>query len=475
MTKIAEFEQFDAIGLAEIVRKGYLPATDILDEVITRTEAVNPKINAIVHKMYDQARATIAHGLPAGPLSGVPYMLKDLGALYTGSPTTSGSRFFADYIPDHDSTMTARLRRAGLVICAKTATPEFGQTTTTESVLFGQTRNPWNREFSAGGSSGGAAAAVAARILPAAHATDGGGSIRIPASCCAVFGLKPTRARTPFGPDFGEGWSGASIAHAVTRTVRDSAALLDAVHGPDAGDPYYAPHFLGKFLVEVGKPTGKLQIALTTTSFNDSEVDPECAAAAKDAARLCESLGHNVEEARPEINGSELAESQRIIVISNIRTTLDARAKAVGRDYTDDDVEPMTWASAHAASKVTGADYARSIQGVHRAGRAVGRFFEKYHVLLTPTMASAVLPLGIPSLQHLTDEEFRIPLMRTIGFTALFNAAGNPAMSVPLAWSRSGLPIGIQFAGRFGDEALLFRLASQLEQARPWSTRSPQL
>jgi Asp-tRNA(Asn)/Glu-tRNA(Gln) amidotransferase A subunit family amidase len=475
MAKIAEFEEFDAIALGEIVRKGYLPASDVLDEVIARIEAVNPKLNAIVYKMYDQARETIARGLPAGPLSGVPYMLKDLGALYTGSPTTSGSRFFADYVADHDSTMTARLRGAGLVICAKTASPEFGQTTTTESALFGQTRNPWHREFSAGGSSGGAAAAVAARILPAAHATDGGGSIRIPASCCGLFGLKPTRARTPHGPDFGEGWSGASIAHAVTRSVRDSAALLDAVHGPEAGDPYCAPYFLGKYLVEAGKAPRKLKIALTTTSFNGSEVDRECAAAANDAARLCESLGHQLEEARPEINGPELAEAQRMIVICNIRVAVDSRAQQLGRAYTTDDLEPMTLASVKAADKVTGADYARSIQSIHRAGRVVGRFFEKYDVLLTPTMATTVLPLGLASLKHLADEHFRIPLLRTIGFTALFNAAGNPAMSVPLAWSKSGLPIGIQFAGRFGDEATLFRLASQLEQARPWADRKPTL
>jgi Asp-tRNA(Asn)/Glu-tRNA(Gln) amidotransferase A subunit family amidase len=446
-----------------------------LETVIARIERRNPKINAVVTKMYDQARAAISAGLPEGPFTGVPYLLKDLHLFYAGVPTTYGSRFFADFVPDHDSTMTLRLKRAGLVICGKTNTPEFGQSTSTEPVLFGPTRNPWNLHFSSGGSSGGSAAAVASGMVPMAHATDGGGSIRVPASCCGLFGLKPTRARNPYGPDLGEGWSGASVGHAVTRTVRDSAALLDATAGPDVGDPYWAPPPVRPFLEEVGLSPGQFRIALCTTTFNGSPVDRDCLDAANDAAGLCQSLGHSVEEAQPQINGSELGEAQRVIVISNVRSTLDARARAAGISWTEENVERITYASAKDADSISGADYAKSVQAIHREGRQVGRFFEKYDLLLSPTMACAPLPLGQPDMMSTDPDAFRTPLLRTIGFTALFNAAGNPAMSVPLYWNSAGLPIGIQFAGRFGDEATLLRLAAQLEQARPWANRRPAL
>lgn len=475
MKRISEFKKYDGLGLAELVKRREVQAVELLDMVIERIEALNPKVNAVVTRMYDQAQEAIKLGLPAGPFTGVPYFLKDLHLLYTGVPTTYGSRFFADYRPDHDSTMTLRLKKAGLVICAKTNTPEFGQATSTEPVLFGPTRNPWNLNFSAGGSSGGAAAAVAAGMIPMAHATDGGGSIRIPASCCGLFGLKPTRARTPYGPDLGEGWSGASVGHAVTRTVRDSAALLDVTEGPDVGDPYWAPPPARPFVEEVGLDPGHLRIALCTTSFNGSRVDRICIDAAHDAARLCQSLGHSVEEAQPQVNGEELREAQRVIVVSNIRATLDARAQATEKPWTEDNVERMTYASAKGADSVSGADYARSVQAIHRAGRQVARFFEKYDLLLTPTMTCAPLPLGQPDMMAADVEVFRVPLMRTIGFTSLFNAAGNPAMSVPLCWSEAGLPIGVQFVGRFGDEAALLRLAAQLERARPWDERRPLL
>jgi Asp-tRNA(Asn)/Glu-tRNA(Gln) amidotransferase A subunit family amidase len=273
MNRISDFEKYDGLGLADLVRRGEVKGIELLETVIERIEALNPKVNAVVTKMYDQARRAVKAGLPVGPFTGVPYFLKDLHLLYAGVPTTYGSRFFADFVPDHDSTMTVRLKRAGLVICAKTNTPEFGQATGTEPVLFGPTRNPWNPNISCGGSSGGAAAAVASGMVPMAHATDGGGSIRIPASCCGLFGLKPTRARTPYGPDLGEGWSGAAVGHAVTRSVRDSAALLDVTAGPDVGDPYWAPPPAGSFLEEVGLDPGRLRIALCTVSFNGSPVD----------------------------------------------------------------------------------------------------------------------------------------------------------------------------------------------------------
>lgn len=473
MRILSDFEKYDGCRLADLVRRRQVKAIELLEAVIERVEALNPKVNAVVTRMYEQARAAIASSLPTGPFTGVPYLLKDLHLLYAGVPTTYGSRFFIDYLPDHDSTMTVRLKKAGLVICAKTNTSEFGQSTSTEPVLFGPTRNPWNLKFSSGGSSGGAAAAVASGMIPMAHGTDGGGSIRVPASCCGLFGLKPTRARTPYGPDLGEGWSGASVGHAITRSVRDSAALLDATAGPDVGDPYWAPPPVRPFLDEVRLDPGRLKIALCTTSFNGSSVDQDCIDAAKDAARLCQSLGHCVEEAQPEINGQELGEAQRIIVISNIRAMLDVRAQAVGTSWTENHVERITYASAKAADSVSGADYARSIQAVHRAGRQIGRFFEQYDMLLTPTMACTPLPLGQPDMMSTGAEAFRRPLLRTIGFTALFNASGNPAMSIPLYWNDAGLPIGVQFAGRFGDEAALLRLAGQLEKVRPWAERRP--
>jgi amidase len=469
----ADYDRYDGLGLAGLVRGGEVKAEEMLEAAIERVEALNPALNAVVTRLYDQARAALAAGLPAGPFSGVPYALKDLGALYTGAVTSYGSRLFAGAVADHDSEYTVRLKRAGLVILAKTNTPEMGLAPSTEPRLFGPTRNPWNRAHSAGGSSGGSAAAVAGGMLPMAHATDGGGSIRIPASCCGLFGLKPTRARNPMGPDAGEGWGGASVGHAVTRSVRDSAALLDVTAGPDVGDPYWAPPPAGPFLDEVGRPPGRLRIALATASWNGALVDPECAAAATDAARLCESLGHHVEEARPDYNHEALGQATRIIIGANVRAALDVGAKARGRAVEAGDVERVTWEFAALGASHTAADYARSIGVVHRTGRAVARFFTRHDIILSPTMCRPPFPLGVLDMSSADADAYLAAVLASIGFTSLFNSSGNPAMSVPLAWSRSGLPIGIQFAAPFGGEALLFRLAGQLEAARPWAARRP--
>jgi amidase len=469
----ADYDRYDGLGLAGLVRAGEVKAEEMLEAAIERVEALNPALNAVVTRLYDQARAALAAGLPAGPFTGVPYALKDLGALYTGAVTSYGSRLFAGAVADHDSEYTVRLKRAGLVILAKTNTPEMGLAPSTEPRLFGPTRNPWDRVHSAGGSSGGSAAAVAGGMLPMAHATDGGGSIRIPASCCGLFGLKPTRARNPMGPDAGEGWGGASVGHAVTRSVRDSAALLDATAGPDVGDPYWAPPPEGPFLDEVGRPPGRLRIALATASWNGAPVDPECAAAATDAARLCESLGHHVEEARPDYNHETLGQATRIIIGANVRAALDVGAKARGRAVEPGDVERVTWEFAALGASHTAADYARSIGVVHRTGRAVARFFTRHDIVLSPTMCRPPFPLGVLDMSSADADAYLAAVLASIGFTSLFNSSGNPAMSVPLAWSRSGLPIGIQFAAPFGGEALLFRLAGQLEAARPWAARRP--
>jgi amidase/6-aminohexanoate-cyclic-dimer hydrolase len=471
--KAEEFESFDGLGLAELVRWGAASPAELLDAAVSRVEARNPDLNAVVTRLYDQARAAIAAGLPQGPFTGVPYLLKDLGAHYTGAVTSFGSALFKDFVVDHDSEITARLRRAGLVIFGKTNTPELGLAPSTEPRLFGPTRNPWSLAHSSGGSSGGSAAAVASGMVPMAHATDGGGSIRIPASCCGLFGLKPTRARNPMGPDAGEGWGGASVGHAVTRTVRDSAALLDATSGPDVGDPYWAPPPARPFLDEVGRDPGRLRIAITTKPWNGQPVDAECAEAAVAAARLCERLGHHVEEATPEVDANLLGQATLIIISANIRAALEARAAVLGRELAAGDVERLTWARAADGHTARAADYARSIGVVHRTGRAVARFFTRYDILLSPTMCRPPYQLGVLDLMTEDVESYTKAVLGAVGFTSLFNSAGCPAMSVPLSWSRAGLPIGVQFAAPFGDEAGLFRLGAQLETAQPWAARRP--
>ncbi|HYB44784.1 MAG TPA: amidase [Candidatus Methylomirabilis sp.] len=468
-----EFERYDGLGLAELVRRREVNAAEVLDAAIARVESRNPEINAVVSRLYDQARTAVAAGLPQGAFTGVPYLLKDLGAHYAGAVTTLGGALFKDFVVDHDSEITARLKRAGLVIFGKTNTPEMGLASSTEPRLFGPTRNPWRLDHSAGGSSGGSAAAVAAGMAPMAHATDGGGSIRIPASCCGLVGLKPTRARNPMGPDAGEGWGGASVGHAVTRSVRDSAALLDATSGPDVGDPYWAPPPARPFLQEVGRDPGRLRIAISTRPWNGQPVDPECAEAATAAGRLCERLGHHVEEATPVVDAAALGAAMLVIVGGNLRAALEARAAALGRELAVSDVERITWKSAMNGHTARAADYARSIGVMHRTGRAVAPFFRKYDVLLTPTMCRPPYPIGV--IDMMTDDEdgYGKAVLATIGFTSLFNAAGNPAISLPLAWSRAGLPIGVQLAAAFGDEATLFRLGAQLEAAQPWFHRRP--
>ncbi len=468
-----EFARYDGLGLAELVRRREVAPAEVLEAAVSAVEARNHEINAVVCRLDDQARAAVAAGLPAGPFTGVPYLLKDLGAHYQGAVTSYGGTLFKDFVVDHDSEITRRLKRAGLVIFGKTNTPELGLASSTEPRLFGPTRNPWNLAHSAGGSSGGSAAAVAAGMVPMAHATDGGGSIRIPASACGLFGLKPTRARNPMGPDAGEGWGGASVGHAVTRTVRDSAALLDATSGPDLGDPYWAPPPARPFLEEVGRDPGRLRIAIATSPWNRQPVDPECAEAARAAGRLCERLGHTIEEASPVIDAAALGAATLIVIGGNLRAAMEARAAALGRELDPSDVERITWLRAMDGHTARAADYARAIGVVHRTGRMVAPFFERFDVLLTPTMCRPPHPLGVIDMMTTDPERYGQAVLGTIGFTSLFNSCGSPAMSVPLAWSRAGLPLGVQFAAGFGDEATLFRLGAQLEAAQPWAERRP--
>jgi Asp-tRNA(Asn)/Glu-tRNA(Gln) amidotransferase A subunit family amidase len=468
-----EYESHDAVGLADLVARGEVSPAELLDAAVARSAERNPTLNAIVIDMEKEARAAIEAGLPEGPLRGVPFLLKDLHLLYAGVPSTNGCRLFRDNVPDHDSELVRRYKQAGLVIFGKSASPEFGVTATTESQLFGDTRNPWALDRSSGGSSGGASSAVAAGLLPAANASDGGGSIRIPASCCGLFGLKPTRGRTPFGPDAGEGWSGMSSIHAVTRSVRDSAALLDATHGPDAGAPYRAPEPARPYREEVGADPGRLRIAVQRMPWNGDRMHADCSAAIDDAAALLQSLGHEVEDAPFDADFETLGPATSTIMSANLRATLDDRLALLGREMRDDDIEPITRRMYEGAAGRSAEDYARAVRRIHAAGRAVDAQLERFDLVLSSTMATPPLPLGAISLSNPDLAAYGRDVVAAAGFTQLFNASGHPAASIPLYWNADDLPIGIQLAGRFGDEATLFRVAAQLEQARPWFDRTP--
>ena len=473
MAAFTDYDRYDALALGDLIARKQVTAEEVLEAAIARVEEVNPMVNAVVQKQYDQARAAIRAGLPKGPLSGVPYMLKDLYAWQQGARVGNGSRLYDGFVADHDFTLVERYKAAGLVILGRTNTPEFGLNAATEPVANGPTPNPWNRARSSGGSSGGAAAAVAVGMVPAAHATDGGGSIRIPAANCGLFGLKPSRARNPAGPDVGEGWSGLACGHAVTRTVHDSAALLDATCGPAPGDPYWAPPPARPYLQEVGADPGRLRIALKKRTLAGTPVHPECVKGVEAAAKLCEELGHHVEEAMPEFDFAGLRWAMGVIIAASLRNALDARLDALKREQRPDDLERITALWAEQGRRQTARDYARALVIIHGVGRRFGTFFQRYDVLLSPTVAEPPLPLGATNMMSDDLESYNERLFRLIPFTPQFNVSGGPAASLPLHWTADGLPIGIQLGADFGNEAVIFRLASQLEQARPWKDKRP--
>ncbi len=468
---IKDYDKHDALGLAKLVKSGEVSATELLDEAIARTEAVNGAINAVVVKHYDAARAQIAKGLPDGPFKGVPFLLKDLNLL-AGTRTTFGSSLTRNFTAAHNNTITDRYLAAGLTIFGKSASPEFGLLPTTEPREHGPCRNPWNTNHSSGGSSGGAAAAVAARIIPLAHATDGGGSIRIPASACGLFGLKPTRARTPTGPDRGAGWGGFSVGHAVSISVRDSAALLDATQGIEAVSPYAAPAPERPYLDEVSRDPAKLRIAFTDRSPYGEPIDPEVAAAVRNVAVMLEKLGHHVEERAPKLP-HDPAEVITSIVAAHTALTLRMAQRQQGRAIGDADFERLTLASAHNGASASAVDYVQAEIAAFEIGRALAMFFVDIDVFLSPTLCRPPVKIGeIDSMA--TDLSGIGPLLRRyMPGTSMFNMSGQPAMSVPLAWNEAGLPLGMMFAGRFGDEATLFQLAAQLECERPWKDKRP--
>ncbi|WP_411288706.1 amidase [Phenylobacterium sp.] len=463
-----DYRRHDAVGLAELVARREVTPDELLDAAAQRMAEVNPRINAVTLDLTGRAHRDVDG---AGPLAGVPFLLKDLGAALAGTPTTGGSRLFADQVATQDSALTDLYRQAGLHIFGKTNTPEFGLWPFTESELLGICRNPWDLDRTPGGSSGGAAAAVAAGIAPAAHASDGGGSIRTPASCCGLFGMKPSRGRVSFAPA-GEGWAGASVQHAVTRSVRDSAALLDIACRPQPGDPYFLAPPERPFAEEVGRDPGRLRIGFTTAALQAPALDPECAQAVREAARLCTSLGHEVEEVQVPGDFAAMQAAAGQVIAASIAATLDAEAERRGRPIAEGEVEALTFSTYRRGQGVSGAAYVRGLQTLHAFGRAVAALFERYDVLLLSTLGSPPVRIGW------ILEDPRLIGERLFGFmpnTQAFNNTGQPAMTVPLAWSQGGLPIGLQFVARTGEEATLFRLAGQLEQAQPWFDRVPEL
>ncbi|HQO81310.1 MAG TPA: amidase [Deltaproteobacteria bacterium] len=496
MSVFQEYDHYDAVGLAELVRSGEISPEELCEEAIQRIERFNPSLNAVICRMYDHARKSVQSGLPKGPFSGVPFLIKDLVSSYAGAPMTKGCKAFRNYIPDHDSELMKRYRRTGVVILGKTNTPEFGLMGVTEPELHGPTRNPWDAEHTPGGSSGGSAAAVACGMVPMASGGDGGGSIRIPSSYCGLFGLKPSRGRNPTGPDHGQIWQGAAVEHVLTRTVRDSAAMLDAVNGPAPGDPYEIPRPERPYLDEITRSPGALRIGFTTASPLNTPVHPECVKAVNHAARLLESLGHKVEESGPQVDGAALARSYFMMYFGEIAADIEEMRQVLGRKAVPEDVEGPTWTLNLLGRAYSAGEFVSSLREWNRAARAMGDFHRTYDLLLIPT--TAYPPVKIGELKPSPAEEIIMKITNRLGlgrlmrlsgivdriaidslaktpFTQLANLTGQPAMSVPLHWTAEGLPCGVQFIASFGNEACLFRLAAQLEEAQPWFDRRPEM
>ncbi len=466
-----EYEACDGLALAEHVRRGETTPAQLLAAALERIAQRNPALNAVVTPLEDAAHRAIAAGLPEGAFTGVPFLVKELVAAVAGTATTGASRLNTSPLAAADSEIVARFRRAGLVIAGKTNSSEFGLSPATESRLYGITHNPWQLDRSPGGSSGGSAAAVAAGLVPIAHATDGGGSIRIPASCCGLFGLKPTRGRITAGPAAGEGLSGLAGQHVISRSVRDSAAMLDATAGCLPGDPYAARPPLRPYLEEVAAEPGRLRLAFSTTAPTGAPVDAACVAAVLDAARLCEALGHHVEEAAPEYDAFAFERGFATIFAAH---TMANVARVTGGGLPEATLlEPLTRALAKRGAGIAAADFILALQTLQYQSRRVAAFFEHHDVWLTPTLTQPPLPLGYFDIDSGDVDAWLARVTCFIAFTYPFNITGQPAASVPLHWSADGLPIGCQFAVRYGEEALLFRLCGQLERARPWFDRRP--
>ena len=489
---LAEYGNHDALGLAELVRTGQVSPTELLDEALARTAAVNPRINAVIHLMEARAREAIAAGLPEGPFRGVPFLIKDLMTAYAGEPMRCGSRLFRDFIPAADEELTRRYKAAGLVIFGKTNTPELGVSNVTEPELFGPTRNPWNLERTSSGSSGGSAAAVAARIVPAANANDGGGSIRTPASNCGLVGLKPSRGRNPTGPQLPDVWFGFIGEHAVTRSVRDSAALLDATCGDYPQQLMKLPPPPRPYLDEVATPPGRLRIAFSFDPGLGKVLHPENRKALEATTAGLDRLGHEIVEVHLPLPPESFVECYASLVSADVAATLRMAKTIVGREATSDDVELATWVLARMGEAQSAADVASAMWTMQTFSRQWLAWSSAFDVLLTPTVGVPPMPIGAYRLSALQRQGLKLltalpagallsqrskvveafePVFEASPYTMVANVTGQPSMSLPLHWTADGLPMGMLFTARIGDEATLFRLAAQLEQAMPWGGR----
>ncbi|MGD8607492.1 MAG: amidase [Myxococcales bacterium] len=494
MSGFAEYDSFDALGLAERVRSGEVSSAQLVEECIRRIEQVNPRIHGVVFELFDRARAQ-AHGAPGeGPFAGVPFLIKDLIQRIPGVPTQEGSRFFEGWIPTDETYLYRRWIDAGVVPVAKTATSELGLLPVVETDLHGATRNPWNLDRTAGGSSGGSGACVAAGVAPMASGGDGGGSIRIPASCCGLFGHKPSRARNPSGPTASEHWSGFVSEHVLTRSVRDSAAMLDATHGPEDTAPYYAAPVQGTFLGATERDPRTLRIAFHAEPALPATVHPDCKAAVEDAARLCAELGHHVEEVVPGHDPLALARAFLIVVGANVAAEIREGELMRNRRATANDFQLTTWITNMLGQAASAREVLVSLRVLQAEARRLVQVYQSYDLVLTPTLGTppvligALQPRGIDRIAQklLSALHWSGPLTHPklidqaaektfsfIPFTPVANFTGQPSMSVPLYWNEAGLPIGVMFTGRPAEEPLMFSLAAQLERARPWAARRP--
>lgn len=472
MAAFAEYEAHDAVGLAALVRSRAVSAGEILEAAVLRAEARNPALNAIVLPLYEHGQAAIAAGLTDGPLSGAPYLLKDLGAMLAGTPTTGGSRFMADVVPDADSETVMRLKAAGMVLFGKTNTCEFGMSITCEPQHWGPTKNPWDATLTPGGSSGGAASAVAARIVPAAHASDGFGSIRVPASCCGLVGLKPTRGRNSFAPALGERTGGTVAEHTVSISVRDTAAILDATAGPAPGDPYYAPPPPRPFLEEVGADPGALRIAVTYGGATGAATDADHARVLDETAAVLRDLGHTVDEADPPISNDEMQDVFRTLMASNAAQTIRSHPTK-GRLPEAGEVERVVALTAERGEHITGYDVFMAQGRMHAAARRMAAFHDDWDVLLTPGLGHLPPKLGWIDMMLDDADEYWSRVAAFSPFTVWFNETGQPAISLPVGQTATGFPVSVHAVAPFADEATLFRLSAQLEAAMPWAQRKP--
>ena len=462
----SEYFSYDALGLAELVRTKQISSIELLEVAIALTEKLDPKLNAVPIKHFELARENLKNNTDSGIFNGVPFLLKDLNNYLKGTVTSGGSKVLENITADHTSELVKRTLDSGLNIFGKTNSPELGLTVTTEPVLYGPTRNPWDLDRSSGGSSGGASSAVAAGIIPMAQASDGGGSIRIPASCCGLFGLKPTRARTPLGPVSLEGWGGQSIFHCVSVSVRDSAALLDVTSGPEKGAPYRSAYQEKSFLEQINIEPGNLKIGYLEDS--SISVDEDVKEVMNSTIDLCQKLGHSVESTKINFSSEEISLAIITIISSNVSYAVKSQSDQTGREVSNEYFENVTLQMAENGNNFSASDYVNAIKINHRLGQELEKMFDQYDVLLSPVLASPPVKIGTIDMNTNDMKTYVERLTKYSPFTGIFNQSGQPSMSVPLFRTKDNLPVGSMFSAAFGNENLLFSLAGQLEQAQPW-------